>query len=280
MQTKLQTKQNEQEQKEQEQKVVLYSDIHLEFYVGHSSPKMIYKKYDCDTLIIAGDFGYFVNKRGKPNQKTIFHLKSLKKLYEYVLFVPGNHEYYPCKSWCLTTIQMDSIISNICVECNVIFLQKKLWIHPKTNVSFVGCTLWSDITLKALDQMNDITHVFETHKEYLDLHKDHVSWLIQNLVEMELMATTPTIVITHHLPSYVGIKDSLHIDSSGYASHLDLFFKLPVIAWCCGHTHTAGSYLIQDIPLYINPIGYKDEQNRRQARPILPIKIAFGRGKS
>src|SRR6476469_2735763 len=76
--------------------IAIISDVHLETWdKGKAdSPSKIYASTNCDTLVIAGDFGYPFNTRGKCNRRFVNVLKKLKTIYEYIVYVPGNHEYY------------------------------------------------------------------------------------------------------------------------------------------------------------------------------------------
>jgi predicted phosphodiesterase len=266
------------------------SDVHLEFY-KQKHPKCLFEIHDCDTLVIAGDFGYPFNRDGKPNHHYFDILSRLSEQYAHVIYVAGNHEYYQCNQLKKTTEETDEMIHAMCIKLGIHFLQKSVWVHPTTQVTFVGCTLWTDIDESGAANMNDVVKaskvydggmyetrrpkprpgVFSDISEYQALHEDHLEWLQKTLTEMK----TPTIVVTHHLPSFAAVPEKFaDNNNSGYATELDHLFRAPIIAWLCGHSHEPGRFVVNDIPLVLNPIGYPGEKQdapRSRVPFIFPI---------
>ncbi len=236
---------------------VVISDVHLEFYKHHNHPKDLYYDHKCDTLIIAGDFGQPLNYNGKPNQTYIYHLTRLRAMYKYIIYVGGNHEQWKCLDLCLTPKDVDLIIEKICLDLDIHFLQKSCWVHPETNITFAGCTLWSQIDYGGKTKSNDFMRIFQNTYEYLELHNDHKQWL----EEVISTSTTPVFVVTHHLPSLNMISDRYkHENNTGYATDLDYLIRKPICAWVCGHSHEAKIQKINDILVILNPIGYPSEK--------------------
>ncbi len=248
------------------QSIVIISDLHLEFYHHDHFPilRKILSIDNCNTLIIAGDFGYPYNNKKGTNKLYVNVLKKLKQHFEHIVYVAGNHDYFQAQMFSLDTFDIDCKIKKICDLLGIHFLQKDSWIHP-SGIEFVGCTLWSNITEESYYQMNDSIKVFDSKNEYDFLHQDHKQWLDDFL----LTSINPTIVVTHHLPSLKAITNDVF--TSGYATNLEDLFVFPVIGWICGHTHEPCSILINDIPLYINPIGYKGQKSKkkRQDEPFI-----------
>jgi len=179
-------------------------------------------------------------------------LQNLTKEFEHIIYVPGNHEYYQSHG---NLAQVESDIKFICDTLGIHFLQKDSWIHPN-GIRFVGCTLWSDIDEKGCLQSNDFVHIFDKQQDYLLLHLNHKQWLQETLAT----SNKPTIVVTHHLPSFQGVAAKFQGENNtGYATNLESLFQFPVIGWICGHTHFPANIKINHIPLYINPIGYPGE---------------------
>jgi len=238
--------------------VIILSDVHLEFYKDQEHPVDLYTDHKCDTLIIAGDFGIPIDVYGKPNEVFINHLKKLRSMYKYIVYVPGNHEYYKCLNLFMTTTDLDGIMYEICESLDIHFLQKSCWIHPETNVTFAGCTLWSQIDYVGKSKSNDFMRIFQNVNEYLLLFEDHSNWLEETLKNQN---NTQMIVVTHHLPSFKMVSDMYkHENNTGYASDLDYLFQKPLIGWICGHSHEAKIAHINDIPIILNPTGYPNEK--------------------
>lgn len=255
--------------------VVLISDVHLEFYKQYEHPIDLYKKYDCDTLIIAGDFSQPLDHNGKPNEIFIYHLRKLRSMYKYVIYVTGNHEYYRCLDLFMTTQDVDHIIEKMCDSLDIHFLQKSCWIHPLKNILFAGCTLWSQIDYGGKTNCNDFMRIFDSTSKYLELHNDHKSWL-ENIIKetreipqlIETHASIKTIVVTHHLPTLKMIGDSYKKqNNTAFATDLDYLLETPLIAWFCGHSHCPKTEYVNGILVVNNATGYPHEINK-QKNPI------------
>jgi UDP-2,3-diacylglucosamine pyrophosphatase LpxH len=252
-------------------KVILLSDIHLEFY--HTLKKCLTSTGLCrldpgdvDTCVLAGDVGYPVNSLGKPNQLYIQLLTWFKSKFKHVIYVSGNHEYYPISSKkfrhrdtsdetlsIYSADRIDTVIANICQNIGVIFLQKNHWDHP-SGFRFIGVTLWSKIDADTSYKMNDPF----SYQEVNFMHSDHVRYIISHVASTD---NIPTIVVSHHLPSIKCIKPSRLMDGylSAYYTDLHHVFKSPIVTWFCGHTHDKTETTVNEIPIHINPVGYFHE---------------------
>jgi predicted phosphodiesterase len=246
------------------------SDVHLEFYDNFAHPEHLYENHKCDTLIIAGDLGQPLGSDAKPDERYIYHLKRLRQIYKYIVYVPGNHEYYRCLDICKTTQEVDTIMRNICESLDIHFLQKSCWEHPETHVLFAGCTLWSQIDYVGKSKCNDFMRVFDSVYKYLELHANHKAWLTNVLQEHN---EEKVIVVTHHLPTLKMVsKRYVNENNTGYASDLDDLFCKPVMAWVMGHSHDPKVETINGILMILNPTGYPGEKfniGRRQDSPFV-----------
>ena len=82
----------------------------------------------------------------------------------------------------------------------------------------------------------------------------------------------PTVVVTHHSPSYKMLNNLDCLTNSLYASNYDYLFKNPVKAWVSGHTHSSKNILINDIPSVSNCYGYPG-QNIKETKYDYDCKI-------
>lgn len=240
--------------------ISLISDVHLEF--GKVSPRIFIQYENTDTIVVAGDLGYF------SQPLTLEVLRQLRDLYEFVIFVPGNHEYYECIKHGVTVAECDAYMAQKCKDLEVIFLQKSVFVHPKTKVAILGCTLWSSISDNGASRMMDFVKIFRNNFEYLQIHSDHVAWLKYNIPKYENV-----IVVTHHLPTLKAInKEFAGSDNSGFATDLEYLFAPNVIGWLCGHTHCPLQMKLSNAILTINPTGYPEEK-RCGSFPEMPISF-------
>jgi Icc-related predicted phosphoesterase len=177
---------------------------------------------------------------------------------------------WKCLDLFLTPKDIDLVVEKICRDLDIHYLQKSCWVHPETNVTFVGCTLWSQIDYGGKTKSNDFMKIFQNTYEYLELHNDHKTWLQETLGKI----TTPVIVVTHHLPSLKWCQTYKNENNTGYATDLDYLIQKPVIAWVCGHSHEAKVELINDIPVILNPSGYpREKQVSKRVNKVFHVEI-------
>lgn len=259
--------------------VILLSDLHREF---RSSSKQLMQDMDfsklpkdADICILAGDIGHPLLKKKRtvltdltnttekglsPCPKWIYMLKTFKTLYKYVLYVPGNHEYYQAQELKTTPEEIDLLMKRVCKENDVIFLNCDSWKHPDNqDMEFFGCTLWSNMKSTSWDKMND-SKAFATHSDFIQAYHKHFRWL-------EYSLTTSTskhkFVITHYLPSRRLVHPRF-LNSNlndAFATSCDHLFKKRhnIKAWFYGHTHEFNKQKLDEIPFYCNPLGYPSE---------------------
>ena len=257
--------------------VVTYcSDVHLEYQKNSKIPKhlvptpVMLDANQKNILILAGDIGHVTRV------SYIIYLKQCRLVYDHVLVVSGNHEYWAQakhggrdKRISMETI--DEKLRLVCEEADCIFLQKRA--IKIEGYWFLGCTMWTDVPenlqTHVSAMMNDYQRIFYTDpkikglkkitSEHIDsIHQDHKHWLATKLNWIDNLGNKEkAIVVTHHLPStrilnsrafpmseeYVKYAyGSTHLmDELASRSRLDL-----VHAWICGHhhDHSHRSYLI------------------------------------
>lgn len=218
------------------------SDLHVEFY---ASPVYLQRKLDLmypsveddEILIVAGDLGVAGSGISylsiNPEYKAM--LEYFAKKWNYVVLVPGNHEYYDRDRLCSLN-DVDNMIRKNCDALGIVFLNKDSVIldldkkksKEKKSVHLLGCTLWSKATPQAYKGMNDRLKAILSHKELIDTHNEHKEWLEEELKLLSKKKKQEVIVVTHHLP----LQDLTHPKyleerfkplNSAYASNLDDF---------------------------------------------------------
>lgn len=266
-------------------KFFVLSDIHLEFHPSIKSLSDLFRKFpdllenDYETsfklfkeatLILAGDIGY-------PTRDSFWSfITDCSNNFKNVLFVCGNHEYYNVSgtkpSDAKTLDQIDKHILDKTAELNK--TNPNFHYLNKTDITidgvrFLGTTLWSMIPSNVAAScgltLNDYYSIYESPNKLLTIprsnsnHINHVIWLTRALKED---MTTPTIVITHHLPSfklihndYALCKDLNH----AYASDIEHLIQPNLKVWFCGHTHKATDTIINNTRFIINPLGYSGQ---------------------
>lgn len=209
--------------------------------------------------------------------------------WNYIIFVPGNHEYYNEEGY--TMFESDVRMNYLCKQLNnIVFLQNGAsYKIPNSQLRFVGATLWSNITThiwsEAIVKKGDCNHIFtisplgpmKLHPGIISathaLHKESIGRVIINIQPETL------IVVTHHLPTkqlleskYVGEKWHTF-----YASDDDDLFYPHIQLWICGHGHRAASYISPSgVPVVMNARGYnRDEELFRDVDKYNPKALYY-----
>lgn len=223
------------------------SDLHLEFYTSARSLYELirFTDYDKDCyLILAGDIGYPVkhNNKTQPNPEYVKFLKLMRKRFQGVILVPGNHEYYRCVENGISMEEVDNTIRHICHMVGVTFLQNDT--VTIDNVLIHGCTMFSKVTTEDAGKMRDIQYIAPLDK-LLSVYEQHRKWVTQVLRKNALPAQK-CLMITHHLPTVPVLPPEFKLTYSSrisaYCNDLltELFdgkYQTPDV-WCCGHIHT------------------------------------------
>lgn len=227
-------------------KIGVMSDVHLEF--GALSGPLP----NVDVMVLAGDIfvvdDYFV---GSPDYDTVRDFAKMVTDYaNYVVFVPGNHEFYHSEYF-----QALDKMREMCEEFDFYFLHNdQATIEGK---HFIGSTLWSDADEIVASKMNDYRVIDHgegrlTVRDTNQMHEEAVKFLHNNI-------GPGSIVVTHHLPSFKSISEGFkyfgHGVNSAYATNLEWMMGDPAI-WIHGHSHHPVDYVVNGTRIVSNPRGY------------------------
>ena len=233
----------------------IVSDLHIE-YKNNSIPNPLdYVKPISKILVLAGDIGSlykFEQLRG--------FLKKLCVHFEYVLYIPGNHEFYMQHDYDNNNpVSMEVLLGRLLsieheIE-NLYILNRRSVIL--NNICITGCTLWSKAEVKIpkfIVRIHGMTTELYNKKHYNDLK--YINKMIDHCQENNMKL----IVITHHCPSF-NIMDNTYkmLQNNDYGkenikkrdryvslyfSKLDnLLIKEKVHTWICGHIHQNFDYI-------------------------------------
>lgn len=244
-------------------KIHLLSDLHNEF--KPYQPRAL----AADVVVLAGDID--VKQRALAWARENFSIP--------VLYVPGNHEFY--KGQLGNTLSKLRALGDDQVrvlDCDEIIV---------SGVRFLGATAWTDYRAygdpadaakAARGHMNDFTQIRTARyqqvrpNDFADMAIQARAWLESKLAES---FDGPTVVITHHAPSLLSLRDDPHrrgpLDAA-YANSWDDLVRPPVSLWLHGHVHTAADYELNGVRVVCNPRGYPGEHTRFD--PELTIEIA------
>lgn len=266
-------------------KIALASDLHLEF--GDIN---LTNDEDAQVLLLSGDIMIAEDLHDHPEPPNAFDqmliansqgmgrrqqaaqmfrdfLKRCSFQFPHVIYVAGNHEFYHGK-WHQT---LDTLYNECAKFPNVYFLEDQT--KEIDGVSFIGCTLWTDmnrgdpVTLHAItDMMNDYNSIREDSLGYTKLRPAHtLSRHIKSLQYIKNVVAekhdTKFVVVGHHAPSKVSTHEKYKDDTlmnGAYSSDLSEFIldHPQIKLWTHGHTHYPFDYTIGDTRIVCNPRGY------------------------
>lgn len=242
-------------------KLRIVSDLHTEFW-GPNGPKKMEKlvnqaipPLDTDgdtTLVLAGDTGSLDRKVHYQ-----WFLDVVSERFKDIVWVAGNHEWYGgnFEHDQKTYLELLDNYSNIHYDYYNVF-------H---GVRFLCMTLWTDyerenpfIMELASQKMNDYSQIGGLTPQVA--LKEHV--ISRTILEDYLKNSWdgPTVVVTHHLPTWQSIPVEYKTSklSGCYASDLEhLMVNYKPDLWIHGHTHTPVDYTIENTRIICNPHGYR-----------------------
>jgi UDP-2,3-diacylglucosamine pyrophosphatase LpxH len=263
--------------------VQIISDIHPE-YTQNQTPNILdFLDPSADILILAGDCGNL----HKPSQLENLLISACTH-FKYVLYTPGNHEYYRVHT--NNGIPMEILqqrLENIVENVNSRLLTPegenagtRLWLLQKgcvqiNNILFAGCTLWSNPTFTS-ELPNYIVRITAektstgprtmTKEEYADMHNSHVEWL-QSIKEYYQTDenTNKLVIVTHHPPCRDMFRDSELSDEFASLYYTDLPREIfqNVDVWVSGHIHKTFDFFTEEnCRLVSNQLGKPRRPNR------------------
>jgi len=261
------------------------SDLHLEAQsFGMALPRG-------DVLIIAGDLCharcldparadcYSIEQR----DRTMRVIDEAIGKFPHVLLIAGNHEHYDGVFEETPELLRRHLPGVTVLDDEAVEIE---------GIRFYGSTLWTDLSKQAEAEFTAIRkgmgeYFFVKtcsggHEQPLaklgpaDTHRAHeVAWkCLREAVTAE--PQRPTVVITHHAPSRLGLNPrfSGSVLDAAYSSDLDnliaAFENVPV--WVHGHSHIAKTYRIGDTVVRSNALGFAANGG---AAPGFSVKAHF-----
>lgn len=213
-------------------KFQIASDLHIEYKNNEVPNPLDFITPSADILILAGDIGSFY----KIKQLYEF-LDKICKYFKYVLYVPGNQEYYTFEEY--RPLSMNLLVNRLYdIENNI----PNLYVLNKSSIiiddiCITGCTLWSKPEIKIpkyIVRIHGINNDIYEKKHLEDLN------YIEKMCEYTSNNNLKLLVVTHYCPTYKVLdgyykKDRL---SSLYTTNLEyLLCSSKIHTWVCGHVH-------------------------------------------
>lgn len=229
------------------------SDLHLEFPENKEFLKTNPLKPMGDVLVLAGDIVPFavMNKH-----KDFFSY--ISDHFEATYWIPGNHEYYYFDAATKCGTLNEKIRSNV-------FLVNNITIQHDA-VQFIFSTLWSKISPAYEWQIEKSMSDFHVIKyngyrfssvQFNQFHEESLSFLKQ---AQHHYNTDKTVVVTHHVPTFMNYPAKYKGDILNEAFAVELFDLIEDNGpdfWIYGHSHhNTTNFEIGKTQLLTNQLGY------------------------
>ena len=264
----------------------IMSDLHLEFHFA-TPPRGSAPGYDvfvppaiADNLALLGDIGLIADR-----EKLFEFLERQLPRFKRVFFVAGNHEFYRSASYEEGLEKMTAFAARMAERrqsdetiAEFIFLNRTRYDIPGSDVTILGCTLWSNIPPEDHDllkaTMNDFRRIGGwSPARCTQTHFEDVAWLESQLEEIQSQDPARKIAIfSHHAPTLDGTSNPQHHDSPiacGFATELSTNSKLwkpqSLKLWAFGHTHWCCDRLVNGVRVFANQHGYQGIETRMTA---------------
>lgn len=227
-------------------KLLILSDLHLEFYREPSGVIESFPKDGFDVVVLAGDIVSGARFR-----------EDVERLCDYfaptpIVFVCGNHEYYH------TNRQMvaSALRGTERRKSNFTWLENgSTEVHGR---KIIGTTMWfrqNAVTNSQSGFLCDFRLIERFREWNYKTNAEAIAFLNANV-------SADTIVVTHHLPT----EHSVHAKYKG--DPFNCFFlcdveplildKKPPL-WIHGHTHETVDCVVGETRVVCNPMGYPHE---------------------
>jgi predicted phosphodiesterase len=250
------------------------SDLHIEF------GDLNVAKVDADVGVLAGDTHVGLRAATWSTQLA-------EQLGMPIVLIAGNHEHYgsvrhPDRDFVRTVDGLRAVAA--ASAGRVVYLERESAVVA--GVRFIGATLWTDFRLFG----NPAKAMADADKSMIDFHTigyrpgarftpndaRHEFMLAKDFLRKELATTWdgPTVVVTHHLPSYrsLALQFAGNPLSPAFASHLDELVETSCAEyWIHGHTHHSCDYKIGRTRVVCNPRGYATKEVNPAFNPRLVV---------
>lgn len=150
------------------------------------------------------------------------------------------------------------------MQQKLVLPHRSRWDDPDSNLTILGCTLWSSVPETAMEiveyKISDFKKIQNwTVHDHNRVHADELEWL-RDQVSLARESNRTILAATHHAPCIEGTSRPEHAQNlwtSAFASELlgDSSWE-GVKFWVFGHTHYSARFTRRGIELIANQRGY------------------------
>lgn len=172
--------------------------------------------------------------------------------YDYVFYVPGNHEYY-FHDMC----QVNDILRRLNKEYKnlTIFVPELYYVFVYDDLIFFGNTLWTLSncnSYKSMLELNTYNNITINNKLLTPHNTDILYCRAIKKLEKVLSWNIKTVVMTHHAPSYNVSNIRYPGFQEGYVSDLNDIICYPILTWIYGHNNANILTMVNNVMLCSN----------------------------
>ncbi len=246
----------------------LLSDLHQEFRPYEMQPLAEDRE---SILVLAGDINV-------GTDACDFIIEQSTE-FSHVIYLLGNHEFY--------NNDLDQVADDVREELfgieNVSFLDNQSVVVG--DVRFIGSTLWTDMdnesptSMWRIEQSLNDYHLIRrygrriTAPTTINLFKQNMEYLE---TELSRPHDGPTVVVTHHLPSYKSVHPVFMNSgiNGAFASNCEsLMYDHDIAYWFYGHTHQTMAYSVNGCKVRMNPFGYGGVEENLHFDPTFRVEL-------
>ena len=241
-------------------KIQYASDLHLEFSQNKKFLQSNPLIPTGDILLLAGDIVPFGGI-----EKHFDFFSYIADHFDTTYWIPGNHEYYHYDLATKCGVLHEAIRTNVFLVNNI-----SLTIN---HVRFIFSTMWSKITVAhqyAIERsMNDFRLITYKDRRFSaqDFNRLHEESLMFIRASLEVKVSEPTIMVTHHVPTFMNYPPMYKGDALNDAFAVELFDLIEASSpayWIYGHHHyNQPDFKIGSTILTCNQLGYVHSQEHK-----------------
>ncbi len=246
------------------------SDLHLEFPENKEYLKTNPLKPNGDVLVLAGDIVPFAVM---DKHKDFFSY--ISDHFETTYWIPGNHEYYYFDLATKCGTLNENIRTNVHLVNNLSV--------ERDSVQFIFSTLWSKISPAnewLIEKRISDFHVIKyngyrfSSVPFNRLHDESFSFIKQ---ELHHNYTGKTIVVTHHVPTFMNYPEKYKGDVLNEAFAVELYDLIEANGpdfWIFGHHHdNVPDFRIGETTLATNQLGYVKYGEHKYFNNLASIEV-------
>lgn len=234
-------------------KIQYASDLHLEFIDNRHELDYCKLEPKAEILLLSGDILPF---------KMMNHLSRFidyaSKNFNVVYWIPGNHEYYGFDISKAPSPIFKEIRSNVFLVNNQVITIE--------DVNIICSTMWTHISpeneLVIPSRLNDFHKITNNGKrltvaDYNKMHETDLAFIKDSI---EKNKGKKTIIMTHHVPTFLNYPEHYRADAlnQAFAAELHDFIESSgVNYWIYGHHHSnTPEFKIGNTTMLTNQMGY------------------------